>query len=260
MPFNIEFPFDEYDRKARLAPALLAISPILMGFALRLGDWAFLGVVSSLAISLGGLWLLSDIARRMGKATQERLFKEWGGSPSVQLLRHGNEQLDEESKRRYHRILGAKADINMPTAEDERREPKGADAKYKSAQQWLIQNTRDKSKFQLLFNENVTYGFRRNGYGLRRIGLALCVISAVWAMGSAPLDSLSAILHFISIPKVSIQLYASGFMALVWLLFFTKQTVRAAAFAYAEELLRSCELIYAGDEQKTTGPLPSATA
>ncbi|KML07900.1 MULTISPECIES: hypothetical protein [Burkholderia] len=260
MAFNIEFPFDEYDRKARLAPALLALSPILVGLAMRLSEWAFLGIISSLAISLGGLWLLTDIARRMGKAKQERLFKEWGGSPTVQLLRHSDEQLDEDSKRRYHRVLGTKADVRMPSTEDERSEPKSADAKYRSVQQWLLQNTRDKSKFQLLFNENVTYGFRRNGYGLRRIGLAFCAISVVWAMWPAPFATWAALSQLISTPKVSIQLCTSGVMTLVWLLFFTKETVRVAAFSYAEELLRSCELITVGDTPKAADSLPPATA
>ncbi|WP_321912298.1 hypothetical protein [Burkholderia cepacia] len=260
MAFNIEFPFDEYDRKARLAPALLALFPVLVAFATRLSDWAFLGIVSSLVISVGGLWLLTDIARRMGKAKQDRLFKEWGGSPTVQLLRHSDERLDEDSKRRYHRVLGGKAEVSMPNTEDERREPKSADAKYKSVQQWLLQNTRDKSKFQLLFNENMTYGFRRNGHGLRYLGLAFCAISARWALWSAPFATWDALLQFIATPKVAIQLCASGVMALVWILFFTKEAVREAAFSYAEELLRSCELIAAENAIKEAVPLPSAVA
>ena len=51
-----------------------------------------------------------------------------------------------------------------PTAAQEEADPAAADSFYTRAGTWPRENTRDQKKFDILFNENVTYGYRRNPF------------------------------------------------------------------------------------------------
>lgn len=66
---------DPYDRQARLYPALLSLLPLLALLALLYAPnvSALTGVVS-LAVSCGGLFLMTNICREMGKRKEEKLF------------------------------------------------------------------------------------------------------------------------------------------------------------------------------------------
>ncbi|MCI3206446.1 MULTISPECIES: hypothetical protein [Pandoraea] len=236
-----QFVFDAYDRKARLVPALLAIAPLFLVLVLRMDEWPFLAKLGSAAVALGGLWLLTDVARSMGKSKEAQLYRSWGGKPSVQLLRHSNAEVDGFTKMRYHACLSKKTGTAMPTPAEENDDPRQADARYDSASRWLLDNTRDKARFPLLASENITYGFRRNGYGIRAVGLLICALTFLWGLVGAPLHQPDALLEFVSRPKTAVSLLICVVMAVLWLAYFRATTVRTAAFTYANELLRSCE-------------------
>ena len=50
---------------------------------------------------------------------------------------------------------------------------------YDSAARWLRKATRDRRQFNLVFTENVSYGFRRNLFGVRWIGGLVALLCAV---------------------------------------------------------------------------------
>ncbi|CPF96881.1 Uncharacterised protein [Burkholderia pseudomallei] len=235
--------FDAYDRKARLAPSMLAVVPLLTSAIFGFENAAMLERVATLLVAVGGLWLLTDMSRGLGRAQQQKLFARWGGMPSVQLLRHSNPTIDPHTKARYHACLRAKAKVTLPTAEEEASNPSDADARYDSALQWLLQNTRDKKRFALLAAENATYGFRRNGYGIRWLGLALCVLDAMWAGGVAYFHPSFSFRSAMAQPGTVVQVALATALSLVWLFYFREGMVRDAAFAYARELIRCCEVI-----------------
>src|SRR5580658_10073191 len=108
---------DPYDRQARLYPALLCLLPLLALIALLYAPYvsALTGVVT-MAISCGGLFLMTNICREMGKRLEEKLFCEWGGKPTTQLLRHRDSAIDSVTKRRYHAFLGTKINTVFPDA------------------------------------------------------------------------------------------------------------------------------------------------
>ena len=81
--------------------------------------------------------------------------------------------IDHGLKERYRTFLATKLDVTIPSAEVEAADQAAADAFYEQGGVWLRQHTRDRNKFPLLFNENVTYGFRRNLLGVKWIALAL---------------------------------------------------------------------------------------
>ncbi|MFL9869534.1 hypothetical protein PQR67_35640 [Paraburkholderia fungorum] len=245
MLFGGQILFDAYDRKARLAPALLAVAPLLTAAVLSFDNVTLLGRLATLLIAIGGLWLLADMSRGLGRAKERKLFARWGGMPSLQLIRHSDPLLDAHTKARYHACLQSKAKVKFPSASEEAADPIDADERYSSALKWLLQHTRDKKRFPLLSAENATYGFRRNGYGVRWIGFTICVAAASWSLGAAALHADVSVLLSLVEPRTAIQLVLCLVFALVWLVYFREPMVRDAAFTYAHELLRCCEVIAA---------------
>ncbi len=235
--------YDSYDRKARLAPALLAVVPLLAAALFSFDNAALVWRLASLLVAVGTLWLLVDMSRGLGRAKQQQLFAKWGGTPSIQLLRHADRTIASPTKARYHACLRTKAKVQLPTQQEEAADPQSADAIYDSALQWLLQNTRDKKRFALLAAENATYGFRRNGYGMRWIGLVICVLASLWVVHKAFLVPNVSLLSLVLEPTAAAQLSLCMALALVWLFYFRERMVRDAAFTYAHELIRSCELI-----------------
>lgn len=251
MIFGGQILYDSYDRKARLAPALLAVAPLLAAALFTFDNAALIGRLASLLVAVGMLWLLVDMSRGLGRAKQQWLFEEWGGPPSVQLLRHTDPSIDPHTKARYHACLQTKAKVALPTPEEEATNPSGADALYDSALQWLLQNTRDKKRFPLLAAENAAYGFRRNGYGMRWVGFAICVLAVLWTMRKAYMLPPESFITVAAEPQNAVQLILSVALALVWVFYFKETMVRDAAFTYARELIRCCEVIGAPGSRRT---------
>lgn len=241
---------DPYDRQARLYPALLCLLPALALVAVlyQPNTSAFTSVVT-IAVSCGGLFLMTNISREMGKRLEEKLYREWGGKPTTQLLRHRNGVLDSVTKRRYHTFLAAKIGATFPDAEQEKIDPAKADEAYQSGAHWLLDRTRpnDGKKFNLLFRDNLAYGFRRNALGLKPFGLALAVGSSLWVLIVErvlfpPAHRFIDITAFSRMPEAATaSLIVSAGMIVVWLFFVTKASARSAAFTYAETLLRACD-------------------
>lgn len=243
---------DPYDRQARLYPALLCLLPLLALVALLYARnvSALTGVVT-LAVSCGGLFLMTNICREMGKRLEERLHREWGGKPTTQLLRHGNGILDSVTKRRYHAYLAAKINATFPDAEQEKSDPAKADEAYQSGARWLLDHTRPEGgkKFDLLFRDNVTYGFRRNGLGARPLGIVIAIGCLVWVLAKYRVFSGAGgkIVDWTALgqfsPPAIASLAVSGVMLVVWVFFFTKTSLRTCAFSFAETLLRTCDTL-----------------
>lgn len=241
---------DPYDRQARLYPALLCLLPVLALVAvLYAPNTSALTRVVTIAVSCGGLFLITNICREMGKRLEEKLYREWGGKPTTQLLRHRNGVLDSVTKCRYHAFLAAKIGTTFPDVEQEKNDPAKADEAYQSGARWLLDRTRpdDGKKFNLLFRNNVAYGFRRNALGVKPFGLALAVGSSllvliVEGVLLAPAHRFVDIAAVSRMPEAATaSLIVSTAMIFVWLFFVTKANARSAAFTYAETLLRTCD-------------------
>jgi len=243
---------DPYDRQARLYPALLCLLPLLALIALLYAPnaSALTGVVT-IAVSCGGLFLMTNISREMGKRLEDRLYREWGGKPTTQLLRHRDGIIDSVTKRRYHAFLSTKLNFTFPDAEQEKSDPAKADEAYQSGARWLLDHTRpdDGKKVDLLFRDNVTYGFRRNALGSRPLGILIAAGCLVWVLvkehalfgvGGKIIDwSVSGQLS----PPAIASLAVSAVMLLVWIFFFTEASLRTSAFSFAETLLRTCDTL-----------------
>jgi len=243
---------DPYERQARLYPALLALLPLLaMVMLLYSPKASALTTIMTIAVSCGGLYLMTNLCRELGKRLEENLFLEWGGKPTTQLLRHRDHTIEAVTKRRYHLFLAAKINEVFPDKDQEAKNPNAADEVYQSGVRWLLNHTRpdDNKKFDFLFKENIAYGFRRNALGMKPIGLILSVGSLLWTLGREDVLFSSA-RTFIDVAAfwrlsepATASLIVSTVMVVSWMFFFTKASARTAAFTYAETLLRACDTL-----------------
>ncbi|MER9561063.1 hypothetical protein [Mesorhizobium sp. M0571] len=170
---------DAYSLKARFFPALIAIIPALAALAILI-SWSKFGLTNLIAtVAIPVLvYAFADTARRLGKRIENRIYAASGGKPSLTMLRYSDDSFDAASKAQYRGFLSSKINQPVPTEQDEKDKPKEVDAFYERCGAWLRENTRSANKFSVLFNENVTYGFRRNLLGLKwpTLGLNLIIV------------------------------------------------------------------------------------
>ncbi len=231
---------ERYNREARLYPALLLIAPAVIT-VVALFSAKLIGFKSLWAAMLGfgGAFLLTQLARDTGKKNEASLFAKWGGLPSVAIFRHRDSRLDSITKARYHKKLsGLVKEAKAPTPEQEQADPTAADAVYAAWSNYLRVSTRDTKKFALLFQENVAYGYRRNVWGLRPIGIAVTLLS-LGACGFR-LNHIYQSSGKFDEALVGAVLF-SALMLLLWLFRFTREWTRVPADAYAERLAESVE-------------------
>src|SRR5712671_2866744 len=171
---------DRYGRQARLLPALITCFPaVLLIVAWFPALWTTVGVLVSLVSSFGVTLLLSNLGRDRGKHLEPRLYQLWGGKPSVALLRHSDSRIDDHTKKRYRAFLAHKlTEPVLPSPGDEASDPANADRAYESVTAWLLTQTRDEKRFEVLFKENIAFGFRRNMWGLKSIGTIIAIVVA----------------------------------------------------------------------------------
>lgn len=231
---------DQYERAARLYPALLALLPILIALATTSVFGKPLATqLLTLSGACGAAYLLANISRMLGKAQEAKLFAKWGGTPTTQLLRHRDGFIDPHTKQRYHAFLARKLKTDFPTCDEEDASPAAADEFYRAGVKWLLAKTRDKKRFALLFKENISYGFHRNGFGLKWVGTLLGLGSMVWLVSAIHPDVAGNWSALPSDRLVTVGIELAITMA--WAIYFSASRVKQAAHAYADMLLRACD-------------------
>jgi len=234
---------DPYSRQARLQPALIVVAPAAILIAVWFPAlWSVWGIVLTVASSCGITLLLSQIARDRGKRLEPKLYASWSGKPSVVLLRHADGRIDDNTKARYRAFLSTRLpDFNLPNPSEEQADPARADRAYESVTVWLLTQTRDTKKFGLLFRENISYGFRRNLWGLKPFGLAVALVCACASTAALAYNYL--VLHETLAPQIAIVTAATWMLALIWMGWITPSWVRIPADAYGGQLLAACDTL-----------------
>jgi hypothetical protein len=238
MPWQKSGLLDEYDRNARLKPALLTILPAsLLITALGSGYSTAIGVLMGPMTAVGFTYVLAEIGREWGKLKQPRLFALWGGKPTTVKLRHANSTINPLTLERYHMAAGRLIGKSLPTLDEENADPRAADLVYESIGDFLREKTRNKTKFPLVFKELVSYGFRRNLWGMKPFGIFVasgCIALQALILGRQ--------VYFGNppAPVPALLLAANIGLLLGWVFVVTPQWVRTCADAYAEQLLASC--------------------
>lgn len=231
---------DAYIIRARLFPAILAISPFIALAAITV-SWTTLSLPQTIiTVAVGVLFFaFSDLARRMGKRTEKDLFKETGGVPSNTLLMRSDTTFDAATQDRYRKFVGDLVGEKAPSAEEEDKDPAATRAYYIRVGNWLRENTRDHEEFRLLFEENITYGFRRNLYGIKWPALALNLLVLIACGVLLYLNKFSAG----TIGQVEMVGAFAAVHALYFFLVVTRQSAVAASNQYARQLILSSETL-----------------
>lgn len=127
-------------------------------------------------------------------------------------------------------------DIQFPSVDEEPANIELADDAYGSAGRWLRANTRDSSKFDILHKENIGYGFRKNLYGAKPLGLVISSSALIVSLFLAifPLASLSG-------TATNLSAFFALTCLILWLTVVTADWVKDAALSYANQLLSSLE-------------------
>ncbi|NYE63156.1 hypothetical protein FHW58_004384 [Duganella sp. 1224] len=235
--------FDPYDLKARVFPGLLLLIPAIVFIALILGRKDPLIVtLSSVLATCGGPYLIASVVRTWGQRAQDRLNKRWGGQPSTIILRHSDSRMATPTKLQYHQLIQQKLSINVPTAADEAYDSESADQAYTAAANALrpLVNA-DKKRYPFVFKELVAYGFNRNAYGSRWVGVFICAAAILATLvHGAVLKLTSPYGDFAALAAQDaahvLTLVVAGVFMLVWLLHFTDKTVEQAGYTYALRL------------------------
>ncbi len=230
---------DRYTRRARVVPVLLVILPgALAAIAWFPEVKTWWGAISGLLIGCGIPGLLAQLGRDAGKRKEAALYASWGGKPTTRFLRHRDAPNKVILIRRHRKLQELVSDIHIPSEREEAANPSGADEVYDACVGVLRQKTHDRKQFPILYEELVSYGFRRNLWGMKPLGITVGVV------GVLAISVLIA-LHVCQVrplPPVAI-LTAAGevFMLAVWLFWITPAWVRIQAETYAEQLLASME-------------------
>ena len=239
--------FDPYDRKARLAPALLCALPLFVSLLLLVPEvGALWGAAGGLVLYCGGAKFLTQVGRDQGKVQEPALYASWGGKPSAAMLRHSDTRLNAPTKNRYRNFLQRSVPgLALASPEEERTDPEAADDGYESANAWLLAQTRDRERFELLFAENINYGFRRNVWALKPWAFrleAMAFVVVAFVASESGTGELS-----IQFPALAPELWASFVFIFVHASFFVFKIraawVRLAADAYARQLLAACDAL-----------------
>ncbi len=235
--------FDEYSLNARVKPSLLAILPVIISvFIIIPALYKTIVSLFGILVACGLITLLAHLSRHRGRKVEKALLDKWGGFPSTIFLRHSDQTIDKHTKKRYRAFLETNIpEWESPTDQDENSDQTSADIKYKSASKWLIEQTRDTKIYNLLFKENISYGFRRNCLGIKYFGIILSLISLILVFCTLYNSEFSILLEEKNL-ELSFALFS--LLMLVWWIFIVSESwVKDAADSYALRLLSVCDQV-----------------
>jgi hypothetical protein len=254
----IEKNFDDYNRKARLSPALLVSLPFALTALSFFPDdvWSWGGLLGLLSW-FGLLKLLAQLARDMGKIKEEELYSAWNGKPTTYFLQHRTAK-NKVNLARQHNKLNQLTGQSLPSEQEELADPDLADQIYDTCVQFLLAKTRDHSKFSLIYEENCNYGFRRNLLGMKPLGITISCSGIVilglqylsnvqwhqlfenWKAGG--LSQFITHLQLPPYPPLSLAcLLFNIFLIVAWSFWINPDWVKRTAEAYAIRLLEASE-------------------
>lgn len=236
---------DDYERRARLAPGLLALLPVSVALAV-LGLSKAPVVVSVLTVlSLaGGPIVLAELVRQQGRKVQETLWVSWGGSPTLQKLRLRQQGQNSLQRETWRNAVSSVTGISLASARSENGNPAKADEAIEVAIGQIRNLTRDGEKFPLVRAENRSYGFHRNVYGIRWTSRVIALVVVLGVLGY--MLWLANVEHQAALTLVNVLALAATVVCLVvsWALP-SPVRVKNTADRYAYELLQAAVVLIA---------------
>jgi len=236
---SLEEVVNPYVRRSRLQPALIVALPLALAtlawFPSGILGW---GTLWSLFVWCGGTALLAQIARDAGKKKESFLYERWDGKPTTRMLRHRDAPNAVILEQRHRKLATLIPGIHIPTAKEEAADPTHADQVYDACTAYLLEKTRDKKKFPLVFEENCNYGFRRNLWGMKLWGITTTIVGCV---ATGVLIFRTVMSGVVPSPLILVCAAMAFFLLLGWFFWFSPDWVRIPADAFADRLLSASE-------------------
>lgn len=229
---------NEYSIKARIYPIVFLLIPfVILGITYSIEYKNYVTTFSTFIISGLLAYFFSNIGRDAGKRKEVKLWEIWGGMPMSQLLNFNNNIVDRLTKENYHNQLQRLAPINeivdFKTIDENKK-----NEIYSYWTKFLISQTRDTKSFRLLFYENISYGFRRNLWGLKPIGIIILLTCIA-------LNVLIQEIKYrgLTFLEFTIEFYISQslliMLLIIWIFIIVPNWVKVPAFSYASRLLEA---------------------
>lgn len=232
---------DKYSLNARIYPVVILLLPlVIIGISYSIEYESYFQILSTLGVSAALTYFLSNLGRDKGKQQEPILWEKWGGMPTIQLLSFKNGIIDKHTKRKYHKLLLELSPIEECNIDFENASIDSVSDIYKSWSKFLISKTRDTKQFSLLFKENISYGFRRNLWGLKSISLIIVFLVLLSNYSYQVLNY-----GFLGLSEYPLQFFISETMlvllSFIWIFWINSEWIKIPAFSYAERLLESIE-------------------
>ena len=248
-----------YERNARLYPALILVAPAVIAASVLLSPK--LSAMGHALVGLAGLvaaFLLAQLARDAGRNAEAKLWDGWGGCPSTAIFRHRDKRIDPITKARYHQALAVLVPgTSPPTPEAENGDPSGADQTYEAWGNYLRPATRDSKAFELLFKENISYGFRRNLWGMR--GLGIIVAGVTMAVVAGRVGLLLYRNQGVG-DELYVALVLTGCLLVMWIFVVKASWVYTPADAYARRFAECVDVLAKSAKAPTATKKPAPKA
>lgn len=231
---------EKFDLNSKIYPILITALPIILMWSLFvkiipvenfiLFSSAFVPVI---------FFLISQFTRDFGRRVEKKLWLEWGGMPTTQLLSKENETIDLITKDRYHsKLIGIFKSLS--SSESDFDSETNSTLIYDAWCKYLRTRTRDKSRFPLVHKELINYNFRRNLFALKKLGLVIATISI---FGSFFFLFFGYCFHQEIDPYCILVLVFQFLIILMWLIGVTSEFVKKSGFNYAQSLLETIDLL-----------------
>ncbi len=212
---------DIYDRIARLAPALLVILPVVVTLDVLV---SFFHVNSPITVYLALLFAVSvpltEWVRNSGRRIQEKLWTDWGGSPLAIALANprdsSSKMLCSRAIQRLHSLYPDIVPIDDSVFD------------YETVGTLAAAYARTNGS-RIVAPENASYGFARNAYGIRTIGIVIAVTCLI---------VLLVFIYYTWDPASWIAILVVTFTFVWWMISVREKTVKRAGDRYANAVIR----------------------
>ncbi|TWI60269.1 hypothetical protein IQ16_07767 [Bradyrhizobium huanghuaihaiense] len=182
---------------------------------------------------------LAQLARDAGKALEAPLWERWGGPPTARMLRHADPTFAPNVKATIHRQLEKlSACERMPSSAEETADPEAAEGTYRLCSDWLRRKAlqlKGVSPFDVVHQENISYGYHRNILGIRTTGIWIALICMV---------VIAAAFGFQRFPIIELALVLAIAAYLIFAV--SENRLKSCADNYSHRLLSAVDAVPAG--------------
>lgn len=229
-----------YEFSARVRPLLLVCLPagaaVVAWFPEALAEW---NIFAGILVTVGIPFVLSEWIAEAGRQKQDALWESWGGAPTMLMLRSTDQRIDAVTKSRVHANLQRLCpEAAIPEdAAAEAADQGAADQAYHAALQVVRVRAREnRSTYPNVFRANFRYGFRRNLWCIRAVGIAVslaaslaAIAALVWSDGHPGYAIVAIVFSMLNVVLLSVLV--------------TSDWVRQAADVYAHRLLEATDVM-----------------